>query len=78
MPDTRRITMRKIKDVLRLKFDAQLSHERIAASLGISKGVVTKYVSLAAAAGLDWLQVQALDESALQHRFCLLYTSRCV
>ena len=33
MPDTRRITMRKIKDVLRLKLDAQLSHERIAASL---------------------------------------------
>ena len=53
MPDTRRITMRKIKDVLRLKLDAQLSHERIAASLGISKGVVTKYVSLAATAGLD-------------------------
>jgi hypothetical protein len=68
MPDTRRITMRKIKDVLRLKLDAQLSHERIAASLGISKGVVAKYVSLAAAAGLDWLQVQALDETALQHR----------
>lgn len=60
--------MRKIKDVLRLKLDAQLSHERIAASLGISKGVVAKYVSLAAAAGLDWLQVQALDERALQHR----------
>ena len=60
--------MRKIKDVLRLKFDAQLSHERIAASLGISKGVVTKYASLAAAAGLEWTQVQTLDETALQHR----------
>ncbi len=60
--------MRKIKDVLRLKLDAQLSHERIAASLGISKGVVAKYVSAAAAAGLDWAQVQLLDEAALQHR----------
>lgn len=39
--------MRKIKDVLRLKLDARLSHERIAAALGISKGVVTKYVGLA-------------------------------
>jgi len=28
--------MRKIKDVLHLKLDAQLSHERIAASLGNS------------------------------------------
>ena len=46
--------MRKIKDVLRLKLDAKLSHQQIAAALGISKGVVTKYVGLAAAAGLDW------------------------
>ena len=34
--------MRKIKDVLRLKLDSQLSHEHIAAALGISKGIVTK------------------------------------
>ena len=60
--------MRKIKDVLRLKLDAQLSHERIAASLGISNGVVAKYVGAAAAAGLDWAQVQLLDEATLQHR----------
>ncbi|GEM_PF-2739191 len=40
MPDTRRITMRKIKDVLRLKLESKLSHERIAASLKISKGVI--------------------------------------
>ena len=34
--------MRKIKDVLRLKLDAKLSHQQIAAVLGISKGAVTK------------------------------------
>jgi biotin operon repressor len=44
--------MRKIKDVLRLKMDAKLSHQQIAAALGISKGAVTKYVGLVAAAGL--------------------------
>ena len=60
--------MRKIKDVLRLKLDAGLSHERIAASLGISKGVVAKYAGLAAAAGLDWQAAQALDETGLQRR----------
>ncbi len=60
--------MRKIKDVLRLKLDARLSHERIAAALGISKGVVTKYVGLASVAGLDWPSIQPLDETALQHR----------
>lgn len=60
--------MRKIKDVLRLKLDAKLSHQQIAAALGISKGVVTKYVGLAAAAGLDWEAVQEADEAALERR----------
>jgi transposase len=60
--------MRKIKDVLRLKLDAKLSHEQIAGALGISKGVVTKYVGLAAAAGLDWPAVQDADEITLERR----------
>ncbi|MGC9185747.1 MAG: IS21 family transposase [Thiomonas sp.] len=63
-----RINMRKIKDVLRLKLQARLSHERIAAALGISKGVVTKYCTLAAACGLDWPVVAALSETALERR----------
>jgi transposase len=58
--------MRRIKDVLRLKLEARLSHERIAEALGISKGVVAKYASLAAAAGLDWPTVQAFSETALE------------
>ena len=60
--------MRKIKDVLRLKLDAKLSHEQIAASLSLSKGVVAKYVALAAAAGLDWTAVQACDGIELERR----------
>lgn len=60
--------MRKIKDVLRLKLHAGLSHERVAASLNISKGVVAKYTSLAAAAGLDWPTVERLSEAALERR----------
>jgi len=60
--------MRKVKDVLRLKLDARMSHQQIAAALGISKGVVTKYVGLAAAAGLDRTAVQGLDEAALERR----------
>ena len=60
--------MRKIRDVLRLKLEARLSHERIAASLGISKGVVAKYVGLAAVAGLDWATIQTLSDTALDRR----------
>jgi transposase len=60
--------MRKIKDVLRLKLDAQLSHRQIAAALDISKAAVAKYLGLAAAAGLDWAAVQGVDEVTLERR----------
>lgn len=58
--------MRKIKNVLRLKPDAKLSRLQIAASLSLSKGVVSKYIGLAAAAGLDWSQIKACDEITLE------------
>lgn len=60
--------MRKISDVLRLKLDARLSHKRNAASLGISKGVVAKYISLASFAGLNCATIQALSDTALERR----------
>jgi DNA-binding transcriptional regulator LsrR (DeoR family) len=46
-----RMDIRMIKDILRLKYQGRLSHERIARSLAISKGVVAKYLGLAGAAG---------------------------
>ena len=60
--------MRKIKEVLRLKLEAKLSHAQIAAALGISKGVVTKYVGLATIAGLDWSAIQSFDETTLERQ----------
>lgn len=60
--------MRKIKDVLRLKLEAGLTHEQVSAALRISKGVVTKYLTLASAAGLDWVAMAAMDESELERR----------
>ena len=58
--------MRKIKEVLRLKFEACLSHERIAAAVGVSKGAVTKYVQRALAAGLGWPLAPERDDAALE------------
>ena len=55
-----------IKDVIRLKWEAQLSHDKIATALGISKGVVQKYLALAGAAQLDWDTVRDWDEARLQ------------
>ena len=60
--------MRKPKDALRLKFEGGLSHQQIATALGISKGVVTKYVGLAVAAGLDAAVIASMDEGALERR----------
>src|SRR5450830_728697 len=63
-----RINMRKLKDALRLKFEGGQSHQQIATALGISKGVVTKYVGLAVAAALDWQSIAAMDEATLERR----------
>src|SRR5437773_5215226 len=63
-----RMDIRMIKDILRLKYQGGLSHERIARSLSISKGVVAKYLSLAGAAGLDWPATADLDEASLERR----------
>jgi transposase len=69
--------MRKIKDVLRLKHEARLSHEKIAAALRISKGVVTKYAGLAETAGLrDWPSIEGLEEAELEQRLLPRVTRR--
>ena len=50
--------MRKIRDVLRLHLKGGLSQRQIAAALGISKGVVAKYISLATQLGLAWDDIE--------------------
>ena len=56
--------MRLIKDVLRLKLHGRLSREAIARSLSISKGVLAKYATLAAASGLgNWEAIAALSDA---------------
>ncbi|MBR7559800.1 sigma-70 family RNA polymerase sigma factor, partial [Mycobacterium tuberculosis] len=46
--------MRKIREVLRLKFDAGLSVRKIAASLRISSGSAGNYLHRFNACGLSW------------------------
>lgn len=41
------ISMRKLKEILRLKYEANLSHRQIGASLSISPGTVSTYVNRA-------------------------------
>lgn len=62
---TKRIPMHKINDVLRLRHEAKLSHEKIGLALGLSKGVVAKYLSLSQAQGLSWPLPDGMDDAAL-------------
>ncbi len=63
---TKRKAMRQIKEVLRLKFEAKLSHERIAAATGVSKGAVTGYLKRALEAGIGWPLDPRLGDAALE------------
>ena len=67
MPAPRK-TMRKIKDVLRRKYEAGLPHDRIARACGVAKGTVAKYVERAQAAGLSWPLPADWDDAALEAR----------
>jgi DNA-directed RNA polymerase specialized sigma24 family protein len=55
---TERLSMRKIREMLRLKWVAQRSHREVARSLGVSAGAVASAVSRARALGLAWEAVE--------------------
>jgi len=63
---TGRLNMRRIRDVLRLKFGQGLSERQVAASLGLSKTSVGTYLYRARQAGLTWPLPQGLDDDSLE------------
>ncbi len=65
---TNRITMRRIREALRLHLQAKLSYTEVGRALKISKSLVGKYVSLARAADVDWDRVQSLSDEELEAR----------
>jgi transposase len=60
--------MRKIKEILRLRFECQMSTRRIAASLAISIGSVHEYLSRARAANLAWPLPDETTEAEVEAR----------
>lgn len=61
------VSMRKIRELLRLHFAHELSQHQIAASLNLSVGVINKYVRLALKAQLSWpLPIELEDDAALK------------
>ena len=63
-----RLSMKKIRDVLRLTFDLGMSRRRVAAATGIGRTAVTDYVQRAGAAGLGWPLPDGLDDGELERR----------
>ena len=60
-----RLSMRQIKEILRLKHQAGLSHRQIARSCGLSHTAVSNYLERAHQAGLGWPLPDELDEVQL-------------
>ena len=63
---TRRLPMNCIRETLRLRWRLGLSVRKTATALGLSPSVVSKTTCRAVGAGLDWAQVDELDDEALE------------
>ena len=61
-----RVSMRQIREVLRLRFASELRQRAIAKSLGLSQGAVSSYLSRARAAGVSWPLPADLDDEQLE------------
>ena len=51
---TKRLSMRKIKEVLRLKWSLNLSNRQITTTCGVGDPTVSEYLRRASDAGLPW------------------------
>jgi len=60
------ISMRKAREILRLKFELGLTHRQVGASLKMSHVSVGKYLERAQAAGLSWPLPADCDERRLE------------
>ena len=64
------ISMRKLKEILRLKYEVKLAHRKIARSLSISPGTVSVYVNRAILMGISsWPLPDEWDDIRLHREF---------
>ena len=64
----RRLSMRKIKEILRLHYEKGLSAREIARSLNIGRGTIKNYLDRIQEAGLSWPLAPEIDEATLEHQ----------
>jgi transposase len=65
---TERLSMRKTREILRLKWVLGRSHREIKRAAGVGLATVTDTIARATAAHLDWPAVDALSDDELEHR----------
>jgi len=68
-----RLSMRTIKEILRLKWEHHLSKKQIAVSCNIARSTITDYLRRANRAGLTWPLPEGMDDAKLQQ---ILFPSR--
>jgi len=64
--------MRKIREVLRLKYNSGISEREIARSCLVSRSTVADYLRRASAAKIDWPEAAMLTEAELERRLFLV------
>ncbi len=67
MPQRRKLTMRQLRQMLRLNADG-VSVRDISVMLGIARSTVQDNIERATAAGLSWPLPGELTDDALEHR----------
>jgi hypothetical protein len=63
-----RLLMRRLRELLRPKYEAGPSDRAIAGACALGLGTVTGYLQRAAASGLQWPLAEDLDDAALAAR----------
>lgn len=68
----KRLPMRKLREILKLKYETGLPHREIAKACAIGVGTVSEYVHRAREAGLSWPLPEGLDDQSLERRLFTL------
>jgi len=63
-----RLSMRKVREVLRLKHALAMSYRRISEATGVGKTQAAEYVRRAEAAGITWPVPEGIDDAELDRR----------
>jgi len=67
MPN-RRLSLRKIKEILRLKLECGISEREISRSCQVSRSTIADYLRRATAAKLTWTEASLLLENQIEER----------